>query len=522
MSDDEARLSRARGMRRRGLIALGVTVMAAAFVLTFGLMRKEHGRRSAAHLPDARSAIASARHAPPSHRRRAPPSRPRRTPPPTIATPVASQRRRSPASPRARRRSSPPTTAVAVTTPRSTTSRCLGSAAQSRRRGRAADQDQLSLKMKPRSIAVLLLRPRCHALALLHLRREPRPADEAKRHFTNGVHLFEDRNFAGALVEFEASFKQNPTAAALQNIAVCQKGLFRYADAIATLERMLRDFRRAALGRGQEGRRGRHARDERAHRHRGRQGHPVRCEGEHQRLAARSRSGEEPGHARGRRIPHRRRGARLRAARAAGQRGERPEGRPGHHHADPLSAARSSIHAHDSQAAIAHRRHASRLRRVEGPGCRPGSHEVYVYTSDAAAQEHGGRLRRADDRGRRQAHAARRDPRRASRRRPAARRPTCRLRNTGIYGFVDVRRRHAWAAPRLHGLNQDEARRPAGSAASRAGTAFRPAWPLEFDARQRAARKSSLRRPRGPSARAPRPTGPTISRRRASVPPSGS
>jgi hypothetical protein len=67
-------------------------------------------------------------------------------------------------------------------------------------------------------------------------------ADEAKRHFTNGVHLFEDRNFAGALVEFEASFKVNPTAAALQNIAVCQKGLFRYGEAIATLERMLRDF----------------------------------------------------------------------------------------------------------------------------------------------------------------------------------------------------------------------------------------------------------------------------------------
>jgi hypothetical protein len=43
-------------------------------------------------------------------------------------------------------------------------------------------------------------------------------------------------------VEFEASYQKNPTAVALQNIAVCQKGLFRYADAIATLERMLRDF----------------------------------------------------------------------------------------------------------------------------------------------------------------------------------------------------------------------------------------------------------------------------------------
>jgi hypothetical protein len=81
-------------------------------------------------------------------------------------------------------------------------------------------------------VALALCGPRAHAQA----------ADDAKRHFTNGVHLFEDRNFAGALVEFEASYQKNPTAVALQNIAVCQKGLFRYADAISTLERMLRDF----------------------------------------------------------------------------------------------------------------------------------------------------------------------------------------------------------------------------------------------------------------------------------------
>ncbi|MET0594048.1 MAG: hypothetical protein ABW133_15215 [Polyangiaceae bacterium] len=91
--------------------------------------------------------------------------------------------------------------------------------------------------------------PRCIAaiamLAAIAFSASPlraQPTDDAKRHFTNGVHLFEDRNFAGALVEFEASFQKNPTAVALQNIAVCQKGLFRYADAIATLERMLRDF----------------------------------------------------------------------------------------------------------------------------------------------------------------------------------------------------------------------------------------------------------------------------------------
>jgi hypothetical protein len=81
-------------------------------------------------------------------------------------------------------------------------------------------------------VALALCGPRAHAQA----------ADDAKRHFTNGVHLFEDRNFAGALVEFEASYQKNPTAVALQNVAVCQKGLFRYADAISTLERMLRDF----------------------------------------------------------------------------------------------------------------------------------------------------------------------------------------------------------------------------------------------------------------------------------------
>jgi serine/threonine-protein kinase len=43
LQEDEARDTRARGMRRRGLIALGITVMAAAFVLTYGLMRRPTG-----------------------------------------------------------------------------------------------------------------------------------------------------------------------------------------------------------------------------------------------------------------------------------------------------------------------------------------------------------------------------------------------------------------------------------------------------------------------------------------------
>lgn len=79
-------------------------------------------------------------------------------------------------------------------------------------------------------------------LALAPAARAAEASEEAKRHFSLGVQLYQDRNFTGALVEFEASFQMNPTAAALQNIAVCQKGLFRYAEAIATLERMTRGF----------------------------------------------------------------------------------------------------------------------------------------------------------------------------------------------------------------------------------------------------------------------------------------
>lgn len=63
--------------------------------------------------------------------------------------------------------------------------------------------------------------------------------DEGVRHFRTGVRLFKDGNFAGALAEFEEANRLHQTASALQNIALCQKALFRYAEAITTLERML-------------------------------------------------------------------------------------------------------------------------------------------------------------------------------------------------------------------------------------------------------------------------------------------
>jgi len=61
----------------------------------------------------------------------------------------------------------------------------------------------------------------------------------AVRHFRNGVKLYQDKNFKGALAEFEAAYQLKPGASSLQNIALCLKALFRYAEAADTLEKLL-------------------------------------------------------------------------------------------------------------------------------------------------------------------------------------------------------------------------------------------------------------------------------------------
>jgi hypothetical protein len=66
-----------------------------------------------------------------------------------------------------------------------------------------------------------------------------RAEDPAVTHFESGVRLYQARNFSGALAEFEESYRLRPSASSLQNMALCQRELFRYADAIASLERML-------------------------------------------------------------------------------------------------------------------------------------------------------------------------------------------------------------------------------------------------------------------------------------------
>jgi len=63
---------------------------------------------------------------------------------------------------------------------------------------------------------------------------------EARRHFKLGIKLYQDTNYSGALAEFEAAYAAKPGPGSLQNVALCQKALFRYREAAATLEELLR------------------------------------------------------------------------------------------------------------------------------------------------------------------------------------------------------------------------------------------------------------------------------------------
>jgi hypothetical protein len=68
----------------------------------------------------------------------------------------------------------------------------------------------------------------------------PDPGHEvARRHFRQGVKLYQDANYVGALVEFEAAYAAKPSPGSLQNIALCHKALYRYAEAADALTRLL-------------------------------------------------------------------------------------------------------------------------------------------------------------------------------------------------------------------------------------------------------------------------------------------
>jgi hypothetical protein len=59
--------------------------------------------------------------------------------------------------------------------------------------------------------------------------------EEAKRHFAQGVALYNDGNYNAALAEFEAAYKLKKSPGVLYNIGLTQKALFRYNEAIASL-----------------------------------------------------------------------------------------------------------------------------------------------------------------------------------------------------------------------------------------------------------------------------------------------
>ena len=67
----------------------------------------------------------------------------------------------------------------------------------------------------------------------------PTNTELARQHFKQGVKLYQDANYTGALAEFEAAYATKPGPGSLQNIALCQKALYRYGEAADSLTRLL-------------------------------------------------------------------------------------------------------------------------------------------------------------------------------------------------------------------------------------------------------------------------------------------
>jgi hypothetical protein len=81
------------------------------------------------------------------------------------------------------------------------------------------------------------------AVALAVTVATSRPAradvDTYKRHMDNGVKLYTDKNYAAAIAEFQAAYEAKPNANPLVDIALCDKEMFRYPQAIAALVKAL-------------------------------------------------------------------------------------------------------------------------------------------------------------------------------------------------------------------------------------------------------------------------------------------
>lgn len=62
---------------------------------------------------------------------------------------------------------------------------------------------------------------------------------DARRHYEAGAALYEVDNYEGALTEYRAAYDLSKEPRVLRAVAVCQKDLRRYSDAVASLDRLL-------------------------------------------------------------------------------------------------------------------------------------------------------------------------------------------------------------------------------------------------------------------------------------------
>lgn len=73
------------------------------------------------------------------------------------------------------------------------------------------------------------------------LTRGPARADEAlaRQHFKRGIELYDKKQYAAALSEFQDAYKEKPSAGIKQNIALCHKGLGKPVEAATSFDEAL-------------------------------------------------------------------------------------------------------------------------------------------------------------------------------------------------------------------------------------------------------------------------------------------
>ena len=74
--------------------------------------------------------------------------------------------------------------------------------------------------------------------------RTPSAADklaDARLHFQQGVALYQDHNYDAALAEFQGAYAASNEPIVLYNMGLTFKALFRYGDAVATLDHYLKE-----------------------------------------------------------------------------------------------------------------------------------------------------------------------------------------------------------------------------------------------------------------------------------------